>query len=127
MDKYVITPSELLHTLGSTTQSLLDANLPDKALPLASLMEFIASDISRSKILTVKARILKALALTDIGYLNEAYQLYNRILSLKDLPKIGSRDSEFSLKKDGKNFYFPYAQRYHNNLPPEHEKNQEAI
>ncbi len=65
----------------------MDSDLHDKAIPLASLMEYVAFDIARSRVLTVKARLLKALALTEIGYLNEAYQLYNRILSLKDLPK----------------------------------------
>jgi|LauGreDrversion4_2_1035121.scaffolds.fasta_scaffold602437_1 hypothetical protein len=101
--------------------------MPEKSIAVSSLMEYIASDISRSKILTVKSRILKAIGLTEIGYLNEAYQMYNRVLSLKDLPKIGTRDSDFVVKKEGKNFYFPYNQRYHNHLPPEHEKNQEAI
>lgn len=128
VDKYVITPSELLNTLSSTIQSLLDADLHDKALPLASLMEYIAYDITKSKVLTVKARALKALCLTEIGYLNEAYQMYSRVLSVKDLPKNAStRESDFTVKKEGKNFYFPYQQRYHNHLPPDHEKNQEAI
>ena len=36
-------------------------------------MEYIASDVTKSKILTVKARILKAVALIEIGYINEAY------------------------------------------------------
>ena len=70
-------------------------------------MEYLASDISKSKLLTVKARILKAISLSEIGYINEAFQLYNRILSLKDLPKTGSRSSDFTEKKDGKNFFFP--------------------
>ncbi len=128
VDKYVITPSELLHTLGYTGQQLIDAEMYDRALPIAGLMEYIAVEITRSKVLTIKARLLKAIALTEIGYLNEAYQLYNRVLSMKDLPKIGrTRESDFTTKKEGKNFYFPYQQRYHNHLPPEHEKNAEAI
>jgi len=36
-------------------------------------MEFIASSVARSIVLTVKARISKALALVELGYLNEAY------------------------------------------------------
>lgn len=72
-------------------------------------MEYLAFDITKSKLLTVKARVLKALALIEIGYINEAYQLYNRILSLKDLPKQGQpRESEYTQKKEGKNYYFPY-------------------
>lgn len=90
-------------------------------------MEYISSDITKSKQITIKARILKAIALTEIGYINEAYQVYNRILSMKDLSKIGARDSEFTNKKEGKNFYFPFNQRYYNNLPPENDKNTEAI
>lgn len=105
----------------------MDADLHEKALPITSLMEYIAAEIAKSKVITVKARVLKAIALVEMGYINEAYQLYNRVLSLKDLPKHGMRDSEFTIKKEGKNFYFPYQQRYHNHLPPEHEKNAEAV
>lgn len=67
----------------------------EKALPVASLMEYISSDICKSKIMVAKSRTLKAIALTEIGYINEAYQLYNRVLSMKDLPKVGIRESEF--------------------------------
>ena len=74
----------------------------EKAMPMASVMEYIASEITRSKLLTVKARVMKAIALTEIGYVNEAYQLYNRVLSMKDLPKIGrTRESDFTMKKEG--------------------------
>jgi hypothetical protein len=52
-------------------------------------MEYLACDITKSKVLTVKARLLKIVALIEIGYLNEAYLLYNKVLSQKDLPKIG--------------------------------------
>ncbi len=90
-------------------------------------MEYMACDIAKSKVLTVKARLYKIVALTEIGYINEAYQIYNKLLSQKDLPKTGVRDSEFSQKKDGKNFFFPFNQRYYNHLPPENEKNLEAI
>lgn len=106
---------------------MIDSDLYEKALPIAALMEYVAVDITKSKILTVKARILKAIAMVEIGYINEAYQLYNRLLSLKDLPKHGNRESEFTIKKEGKNFYFPYTQRYHNHLAPENDKNNEAI
>lgn len=94
-DKYIITPSEILHTLGVATQALIDADLFEKALPLASLMEYVANEIAKSKVLTIKARLLKSIALIEIGYINEAYQIYNRVLSQKDLPKVGGRDSDF--------------------------------
>jgi len=59
----------------------MDSDLFEKALPLASLMEYIACDIAKSKVLTVKSRLFKIIALIEIGYLNEAYQLYNKVLS----------------------------------------------
>ena len=85
-------------SLGVATQALIDDDLFDKALPLAALMEYTASDITRSKILTVKARLMRATALVELGYINEAFMIYKRILSRKDLPEYGARHSEFSLK-----------------------------
>lgn len=90
-DQYVLQPSELLHTLAVSSQALIDQGLFHKALPLAALMEYIASDVARSKVLTVKARLLKASALVELGNLNQGLQMYNRVLSLKDLPDYGAR------------------------------------
>jgi hypothetical protein len=44
----------------------------EKAIPIASLMEYVAKDITRSKILTTKARLYKAHSLLELGYINEA-------------------------------------------------------
>lgn len=97
-DQHVLQPSELLHTLGVSTQALIDDDLFEKALPLAALMEYLASEITRSKILTVKARLMRATALVELGYINEAFMIYKRVLSMKDLPDYGARQSEFSIK-----------------------------
>jgi hypothetical protein len=37
------------------------------------MMEFISSDVTKSKTLVVKARILKAIALVHLGYINQAF------------------------------------------------------
>jgi hypothetical protein len=73
-------------------------SLFEKALPLAALMEHLASDVTRSQILTVKARLIRAVALAEIGYINEALLTYRRILELKDLPDYGKTQSAFSEK-----------------------------
>jgi hypothetical protein len=73
MDKYILSPSDLMHSLGVAAQNLIDSDMFEKALPVASLLEYLSSDICRSKVLTAKARLLKAIALTEIGYINEAY------------------------------------------------------
>lgn len=90
-------------------------------------MEYIASDVTRSKILTVKARLMRATALVELGYINEAFMIYQMILNRKDLPDYGAKYSEFSLKQDGKNFKIPSDSAYNNHLPPEADENQAAI
>ena len=69
-DQYVLQPSELIHTLSTSCQALLDFGLFHQALPLAALMEYISGEVTRSKVLTVKARLLKAFALVELGYIN---------------------------------------------------------
>jgi len=122
-DQLVLQPSELLHTISMVAQTLIDECLFHKALPLAALMEYVASDITRSKILTVKARLLKASSLLELGYVNEAFQVYRRILSLKDLPDFGSKHSEHSMKHDGPNFQYSSESGYRNDLTPEADEN----
>jgi hypothetical protein len=93
-DQNVLQPSELLHTLAVSTQALIDKSLFHTALPMAALMEYMASDVTRSKVLTVKARLIKATALVELGYINEGLQIYSRILAMKDLPDYAARPSE---------------------------------
>ena len=92
-------------------------------LPLASLMEYIAQSVARSSVLTLKARISKALALVELGYLNEAYSIYKKILLLKNLPKQGLKGSEFLDRADGPRFNLSSDDCYYNDLTPENDKN----
>lgn len=96
-------------------------------LPLASLMEFIANKITKSSVLVTKARVSKASALTELGYINEAYRVYKKVLMLKNMPKYGERTTEFSERSDGAHFNLPFDDCYYNDLSPEHDKNQPAI
>ena len=66
-------------------------------------MEYLACDIVRSKILTIKARILRTNALIELGLINSAVIIYKKILSMKSLPDYGSRISEYQEKLKGKN------------------------
>jgi len=90
-------------------------------------MEFIASSIARSSVLTIKARLSKALALVELGYLNEAYSIYKKILLLKNLPKQGLKGSDFVERLEGPRFNLSSDDCYYNDLTPEHEKNQIVI
>jgi hypothetical protein len=128
MDKQILQPNELLHTLYVVAQTLLDMDRFEAAIPLCALMEYIAQYVTKSKVLVTKARITKAVALVETGYINEAYQIYRRIVDQKDLPKYGMKESEVAKRTDGCNFFFDRETVvYYNDLTPEHEKNQPTI
>ena len=90
-------------------------------------MEFIASNIAKSSVLTIKARISKPLSLVELGYLNEAYLIYKKILLLKNLPKQGLKGSDFVDRLEGTRFNLNSDDCYFNDLTPEHDKNQPVI
>ena len=106
---------------------MFDLEQYHQVLPIASLMEYIALNITKSSVLVTKARISKALALSELGYINEAYRIYKKILLQKNLPKYGDRASEFADRHDGAHFHLPHDDCYFNDLTPEHDKNQPAI
>ena len=90
-------------------------------------MEFIALKSTKSSVLVVKARLSKATALTELGYINEAYRIYKKILISKSMPKYGDRSSQFAERLDGANFNLAHDDCYYNDLSPEHDRNQPAI
>jgi len=92
-------------------------------LPLTSLLEYLCLHITKSKVLLMKARVTKATALIELGYLNEAYFIYRKLVTLKHMPKYGTRDSTFTARLDGDDFHFSADDCYHNNLSPEDAKN----
>lgn len=128
VDKQILQPNELLHTLNVVASTLLDMDKFEQAIPLCALMEYISMYVTKSKVLVTKARITKAIALVETGYINEGYQIYRRVVDQKDLPKFGMKDSEINKRADGANFFFDRETTiYCNDLSPEHEKNQVTI
>ena len=59
----------------------------------------------------------------NLGYINEGLQIYNRIVSLKDLPDYAVRHSENSIRRLGKNFQIAMEKGYRNDLSPEADTN----
>ena len=79
-DKEALSPIELLNALESTSDYLIDFENYVKALPLLTLMEYISIDIVRSDSHMIKSRILKSIALSNLGYFNESLQLILKII-----------------------------------------------
>ena len=105
-DKQILQPSEILNAIQTVAQSLIDFEVFHQVLPLCAFMEYVAQNIVKSNILVTKARALKANALIEIGYIDQALMVYKRILEGKDLPKHGARSSEVLSRTDGPNFHF---------------------
>ena len=106
---------------------MIDLEVYHQVLPLCAFMEYVAQNVVKSAILVTKARVIKATALVEIGYIDQAMQLYKRVLEGKDLPKHGSRVSEVISRADGSNFAFGDKDRFRNDLSPEADENKAAI
>ena len=126
-DKQILQPSEILHTVQTVAQTLIDLEVYHQVLPLCALMEYVAQNVVKSAILVTKARVLKANALVEIGYIDQALLIYKRIIEGKDLPKHGARASESLSRLDGPNYHFGRKDCYHNDLSPEADENQAAL
>ena len=54
---------------------LIDSDMSLKSLPLITLMDHIATDINKSDFYSVRAKIMKVIAMADCGQINESYNL----------------------------------------------------
>jgi len=61
------------------------------ALPVISILEYLAYHVTKSAVIVTKARVLKAITALNCGYINEALVYYRRVIEAKDLPKHGIR------------------------------------
>mmetsp|Transcript_8678 Transcript_8678/g.7629 ORF Transcript_8678/g.7629 Transcript_8678/m.7629 type:complete len:98 (+) Transcript_8678:157-450(+) len=89
-------------------------------------MEYLATDVTNSLYYSVKAKILKAICLAQLGYINESYMMLLKVSQEKDLPLSYMKPTEFSLKEIGYNFS-PSQTPYINENSPFDEKNREPI
>ncbi len=76
----------MLHTLYVACSQQIDLENYHTVLPLTALMEYLAIYVVKSNVLTLKARATKAIALIELGLINEAYFIFKKILLQRDLP-----------------------------------------
>ena len=75
---------ELITALEIISEILIDYELYERTLPLLWLMDYISTDILKSASYMIKARSLKSIALSRLGYIHESLQLYFSIIHNKD-------------------------------------------
>lgn len=72
-DPWTLDPTETLLSMERISWSLIDSDMSLKALPPLCLMDYIATDICHSAFYSIRAKILKSIALANIGCINESY------------------------------------------------------
>ena len=71
--------------------------------------------------------MLKSIALSEVGQINESFQIFIKIVNEKNLPLQWMKETEYLKRDQGSNWFSPNMDFYFNNLPWYHEKNKEAI
>ena len=126
--KYNIKSGELLVSLIELSQILISYNNYENCLPMLCLAEYLACDECKNIYYTLFARKLKAISLPELGYINEAFMNYYKIMRKFDLPHLlHSGYKVYSTEKYANLTYNEDKVNYFNNLPPEDEKNIAAL
>jgi hypothetical protein len=58
------------------------------ALPLATFFEYLATDVVKNAELSIRAKILKSICLSEAGYISESIKYLTKVSLEKDLPII---------------------------------------
>ena len=119
-----IKQNDLAISLIELSETLIAYGDYELCLPMLSFAEYISCDICKSVYYTLKTRIMRIEALSELGYINEAIMIFNKIMKKIDLPSIiGYGYNEYTVGR--------YASvsdiKYYNDLPPEDPKNIEAM
>ena len=126
--KFNIKPGDLLVSLIELSQILISYNKFEECLPMLCLAEYLACDKCKNINYTLFSRILKIICLAEIGYINEAFMNYYKIIKKYDLPQIlSSGYKEYSTGKYANLTHNEDKVNYFNNLPPDDEKNINAL
>jgi hypothetical protein len=72
---------------------MIDFNESARILPTVTLMDYVATDIVKNSTYSMKAKLIKSLALSDIGMIKESILMLLRAVSEKDLPLFWIRQS----------------------------------
>ena len=78
--------AEVASGAQAVAAALLRGGAPLEALPVVALWEWMARDVARDAAMTVRARLARARALTDLGLLQDAYSVVTRLMTGVGLP-----------------------------------------
>lgn len=120
-------PTDLLISLIDLSEILISYNDYELVLPVLALAEHIACDVIKSTNYLMKIRILKTIALAELGLISEAMLSFVKILKKVDLPNLYNQNSLYFEKTNGKFANIQKEIRFLNHLTPDNQKNVDTI
>ena len=92
------------------------------------MMNYVATDVVKTVPYMIKAKILKGIALCNLGYISQSITLFHQIIEDKDKVIEVTNPSQFLKETQGSEFSFKDTKyNYRNDLPPEAPENVEVI
>jgi hypothetical protein len=128
-DRQALSPSDLIYGLEIVCQFLIDYEMYEKVLPLATLMDFVSTDLTKSTHYMIKARIFKSLVQCRLGYIHQSMQSFYSIIEHADNINHISRQKQMIMSSQEEEPANPDTKeiKYRNDLPPYSEENTKAI
>lgn len=123
-NKEVLDPVESMLAFENIAWMLVDYNLNLKSLPMLTLMDYISTEILQNGYYSIRAKILKSVALSQISLINESLQQLILVVNEKNLPLNWMRESEFLKKEKGSNWFNNSNLMLQNELPFYDDKNK---
>jgi hypothetical protein len=72
-DQWICNPIELALSCIWHANLLIDKEEYLKAIPFTVLSDYLSTDILMSPYYSIRSKILKSIAISNLGYLNDAY------------------------------------------------------
>ena len=123
-NKETLDPIESLLAFENLSWILVDYNYQQKALPMLCLMDYISTEILLNPYYSIRAKILKSVALSQISLMNEALQNLVVVANEKNLPLNWMRESEYLKKEKGSNWFSQSNVVIQNDMPFYDDKNK---
>lgn len=126
-DQVTVNLSELLNSCEYVSWGMIDIGKAVNILPAATLMDYVATDIVKHTSYSMRAKLIKSIALADIGMLREAVSMLYRAANDKDMPLFWTRQSDFIKRERGCNWYPNDQPLYNNSAAPNEATNKEVL
>ena len=120
--------NDLLYFASQLSALAIDFEIYFKSIPLISVCEYLANHQCNSVYYSARAKLLKSIALSSTGLINESIVNFLRVYHEKDFPIMTLFKNSENLKlKAGVNYSFMQDMQYQNDVTPNDTRNTSII